>query len=100
MKQDLDGSPELLSDQTRQFYLDAMAVLHEAGVEFLVGGAYSLAHYAGIVRHTKDFDVFVRKTDLPRALGAFERAHYRTELVFPHWLAKAFKPRSEDFVDI
>ena len=100
MKQDLEGSPELLSAQTRQFYLDAMGVLHEAGVEFLVGGAYSLAHYCGVVRHTKDFDVFVRKADLPRALAAFERADYRTELVFPHWLAKAFKPRSEDFVDI
>ncbi|MEA2710152.1 MAG: hypothetical protein QOF78_2753 [Phycisphaerales bacterium] len=100
MKRDLADSTEFLSDQTRQFYLDSMQVLHEAGVDFLVGGAYSLAHYAGIVRHTKDFDVFVRKSDMPRALGAFERADYRTELVFPHWLAKTFKPRSEDFVDI
>jgi len=100
MKQDLEPSPELLSDQTRQFYLDSMKVLDEAGIEFLVGGAYSLAHYAGVVRHTKDFDIFVRKTDLARARGAFERAGYRTELVFPHWLGKAFKPRSEDFIDI
>ena len=100
MKPQLEGSTELLSDQTRQFYLDSMKVLDEAGVEFLVGGAYCLAHYAGIVRHTKDFDVFVRKADMRRALDAFERAGYRTELVFPHWLAKAFKPRSEDFVDI
>jgi hypothetical protein len=100
MKQDYDEPIELLSDQTRQFYLDSMRVLDEAGVEFLVGGAYSLAHYAGVVRHTKDFDVFVRKSDLPRAVQAFEEHRYRTELVFPHWLAKAFKPRSEDFVDI
>ena len=100
MKQDLEDTPELLSPVTRQFYLDSMDVMHEAGIDFLVGGAYSLAHYAGVVRHTKDFDVFVRKADLHRAMGAFERAGYRTELVFPHWLAKAFKPRSEDFVDI
>jgi hypothetical protein len=100
MKQDLDAAPELLSDTTRRFYLDSMHVLDEAGIEYLVGGAYSLAHYCGVVRHTKDFDVFVRKSDMPRALGAFERAGYLTELVFPHWLAKAFKPRSEDFVDI
>ena len=100
MKQDLPATPELLSAKTRQFYLDSMKVLHEAGVDFLVGGAYSLAHHAGVIRHTKDFDIFVRKSDLHRALGAFERSGYRTELVFPHWLAKTFKPRSEDFVDI
>src|SRR5687768_1411655 len=72
MKQDIEGSVALLSDKTREFYLESMRILDEAGVEFLVGGAYSLAHYAGVVRHTKDFDVFVRKTDLPRALGALE----------------------------
>jgi len=100
MKQDLYPAPELLSDQTRDFYLNSMRILDESGIDYLVGGAYSLAHYCGVVRHTKDFDIFVRKRDLPRARGAFERADYRTELVFPHWLAKAFKPRSEDFVDI
>ena len=91
---------DVLSDQTRDFYLHATQVLDEAGIQYLVGGAYSLAHYCGVVRHTKDFDIFVRRRDLDRTRGAFERAHYRTELVFPHWLAKSFKPRSEDFVDI
>lgn len=100
MTPQLTASPELLSAKTRQFYLDSTRILDEAAVEYLVGGAYSLAHHAGVVRHTKDFDIFVRRRDLSRALGAFERSGYRTELVFPHWLAKAFKPRSEDFVDI
>ncbi|HYO09426.1 MAG TPA: hypothetical protein VER17_10680 [Tepidisphaeraceae bacterium] len=94
------SSPEQLDPRTRQFYLDSMKILDEAGVGYLVGGAYCLAHYAGIVRHTKDFDVFVRKADSQRALQAFERAGYRTELVFPHWLGKAFRPKSEDFVDV
>ena len=96
----LAGSPDVLSAKTRQFYLDAMKVLEEAAVDYLVGGAYALGHHAGIVRHTKDFDVFVRKIDVQRALEAFEQRGFRTETVFPHWLAKAFKPRSEDFVDV
>ena len=103
MKTDLiddPGTPEVLSEATKKFYHDARRVLDEAGVEYLVGGAYSLAHYAGVVRHTKDFDVFVRKSDVRRALEAFEARGYRTEFVFPHWLGKAFKPRSEDFVDV
>ena len=35
-------------------------------VPFLVGGAYAFAHYTGIVRHTKDLDLFVRRPT-PRA---------------------------------
>ena len=81
MKQDLESAPALLSEQTRDFYLDAMKVLDEAGIDYLVGGAYSLAHYCGVVRHTKDFDIFVRKSDLPRTRGAFERAGYRLSLI-------------------
>jgi hypothetical protein len=93
-------SPDTLDPRTRQFYLDAMHALDEAGVEYLVGGAYALGHHAGVVRHTKDFDVFVRKADCTRALDALKSAGYSTERTFPHWLAKAFNPRSEDFVDV
>ena len=93
-------SPEQLDPRTLQFYHQSMDVLRDAGVPYLVGGAYSLAHYAQIVRHTKDFDVFVSKSDVQRALDAFEKAGYSTEKVFPHWLAKAFRPKSEDFVDV
>jgi hypothetical protein len=92
--------PEQLDPQTLAFYHEAMDVLADAGIPYLVGGAYSLAHYASIVRHTKDFDVFVKKSDLERALEAFDRAGYATERVFPHWLAKAFRDKSDDFVDI
>ena len=84
------ASPEELTAKTREFYLEAMNLLEQAGVPFLVGGAYSLAHHAGIVRHTKDFDVFVRKVDVERAMSAWRAGGYLTELVFPHWLGKAF----------
>src|SRR5262249_40232743 len=73
-------------------------VLDEARVPFLVGGAYALAHYTGIVRHTKDFDVFVRPEDCRRGLEAFAGEGLRTELTFPHWLGKAFN--GEDFVHV
>src|SRR5437762_2369474 len=53
------SSPALedLSLETQHFYRQAVRLLNEGGVPFLVGGAYALAHYTGIVRHTKDFDV-------------------------------------------
>jgi hypothetical protein len=71
------------------FYVRTLALLDGAGIPFLVGGAYALNHYTGISRHTKDFDVFVRRehyADVAQALGA---AGIVTELAFPHWLGKA-----------
>jgi hypothetical protein len=91
--------PLELDDVTREFYLRAMQLLDDAGVPYMVGGAYSLSHHAGIVRHTKDLDLFVRRDDRHRALAILERqGGYRTEMVFPHWLGKAFD--NDAFVDI
>ena len=81
-----------LDHVTRDFYLKSMSVLDGAGVPYLVGGAYALAHYAGIVRHTKDLDLFVRHSDLPKVFEAYTRAGYLTERTHPHWLAKAVCP--------
>jgi Uncharacterised nucleotidyltransferase len=90
---DLQPSPEAAA-----FYRHAMAVLEQQGIPFLVGGAYAFAHYTGIVRHTKDFDLFVQGSDSASARRALEQAGYAVELSFPHWLAKAFC--GEHFVDL
>jgi hypothetical protein len=87
-----------LRPETQAFYCRAMDVLAEARVPFLVGGAYALARYTGMSRHTKDFDVFLRPADCQPALAAFARHGYRTELTFPHWLAKVYG--EEDFIDL
>jgi hypothetical protein len=80
------------------FYRAALACLDGAGVPFLIGGAYALGHYTGIVRHTKDLDLFTRPGDAPRLLDVLRGCGYRTEMTFPHWLAKAFA--KDDFVDV
>jgi hypothetical protein len=72
------------------FYRDVMTALGEAGVEYLVGGAYALEHYTGIARDTKDLDLFVRHEDRHRALHVLAAAGHQTELTFPHWLGKAY----------
>ena len=70
------------------FYRRALMALQAAQVPFLVGGGYALAHYAGIIRHTKDFDIFVYPYHCARALEVLHTAGYYTELTFPHWLGK------------
>jgi hypothetical protein len=71
------------------FYRESMRSLREAGVPFLVGGAYALCAYTGISRKTKDFDLFLRPADVDRALEHFREKGFEVEKTFPHWLAKA-----------
>lgn len=79
-----------LDEATRGFYRRTLRILLEAGVPFLVGGAYAFQRYTDIARDTKDFDVFVRHSDAGAALEALRKGGYDTDLTFPHWLGKAF----------
>ncbi len=87
-----------LDPETREFYRRSLLQLKDAGVDFLVGGAYAFERYTGIARHTKDFDIFVRRADCERALSVLSGAGCRTELTFPHWLGKAYC--GDAFVDV
>jgi hypothetical protein len=80
------------------FYTTALTALTDATVEFLVGGAFALQPYTGVVRDTKDLDIFIRPGDCERACEVLEAAGYQTEVTYPHWLAKAFD--GERFLDI
>lgn len=87
-----------LDPQIRDFYCQALNILIDAQIPFLIGGAYALERHTGIVRYTKDLDLFVRPGDCERTLEAFSKAGYETERAVPFWLAKAFC--GENFVDI
>src|SRR5262249_42525815 len=89
---------EIFSAKALAFYRDALEILEEARLPFLVGGASAFAKYTGIVRCTKHLDLFVQRENAGRALAALAAAGYRTELSFSHWLGKAF--HGEDVVDI
>src|SRR5262245_20769839 len=83
---------------TNAFYRRTLHVLSDARVPFLVGGSHALLNYTGIVRETKDFDLFLKADDLDAALDALKEAGYHTESTFPHWLAKA--KQGNDVVDL
>jgi hypothetical protein len=79
-----------IADSATDFYVDVLIRLKEAGVPFLVGGAFAFERYTRIARDTKDFDVFMRDADVPAALALLADAGYHTELTFPHWLGKVY----------
>src|SRR5216110_2128795 len=80
------------------FHRRSMAALQDANVPFLLGGAYVVEVYSGVSRRSKDFDLYVRPRDVDAAMDALARAGYKTEMTFPHWLAKA--GRGRDHVDL
>jgi len=80
---------------TRRFYRDVLTSLERANVPVLVGGAFAFSYYTGIQRPTKDFDLFIRRQHIDRALDTLAEAGFHTELTFPHWLAKA---KSDEFL--
>jgi hypothetical protein len=91
-------NPNVLDEGTRAFYRRTVGALIDSGIPFLVGGAYALQRYTGIERHTKDFDVFIRRQDYDRMMELLQSEGCRTELTFPHWLGKAHC--GGDFIDV
>ncbi|HLL04916.1 MAG TPA: nucleotidyltransferase [Myxococcaceae bacterium] len=87
-----DRAPDEINARAR-----AVGLLLDAGVPFVVGGAYAYATYTGIYRDTKDLDLFPRKRDAGKALEVLELDGWRTERTDEVWLYKAFK--GEYFVD-
>jgi hypothetical protein len=86
------------NDHANGFYRDAVTALQETGMPFLIGGAFALESYTGLVRRTKDLDIFVRPGDCDRLLSRLRSRGYETEVRFPHWLGKAFK--DGHFIDV
>lgn len=93
-----DEVPPAMAD----FYRRALHTLAGAGVPFLVGGAFSHCCYTGIRRMTKDLDLFIKRQDYERIAGLMQAQGWRTELTYPHWLAKVHgdAPCDECFIDL
>jgi len=87
-----------VDDPASAFYADALDLMESAAIPFLIGGAFAYSRYAQVNRETKDLDLFLRAADVPRTLALFDGAGYRTELAFPHWLAKVYC--GELFIDL
>jgi predicted nucleotidyltransferase len=83
---------------TADFYRRALRALSDAGVPFVVGGAFAQARYTGIRRATKDLDLFIRRQDYEQIAHLVRSHGWRAELSYPHWLAKVYS--GQDFIDL
>lgn len=81
--------PSPIPAEAESFYREALRALRSQDLPFLLGGAYALKEHTGVVRRTKDLDIFVRGQDLELSLRTLKDTGFRTQ-AFAHWLGKAF----------
>jgi hypothetical protein len=73
-----------------KFYREALSLMVEWDIPFLLAGTYALSCYTGIRRPTKDMDVFCKAGDAPRLLSRFQQAGYRVEVEDERWIGKVW----------
>lgn len=66
----------LISDEEWAVYAHALQVARQAGVPFLLGGAFGLAVYTNRWRDTKDLDLLVRPQDRQKFIDALTAANF------------------------
>lgn len=77
--------------EEKEAFKRALEALNEAGIRYVVGGAFAMHQYTGIWRYTKDIDLFLLPEDVRRALNVLQSLGYHTRIEAENWLAKAFK---------
>jgi hypothetical protein len=80
------------------FYVESLKLLNEAGIPFLLSGTYALSCFTGIVRPTKDLDVFCKPSDAPKILSFFKARGYQIEMEDERWIGKVW--RGDHFFDV
>ncbi len=83
---------------SEDFFSECLHLLAKSEVPFLVSGTYALSFYTGIVRPTKDVDVFAKAGDCLRILGYFKEQGFEVQMVDERWLARVC--RGELFLDV
>ena len=87
-----------IPEDEREIYKRALGALNQAGVPYVIAGAYAIYEHTGIYRQTKDLDLFCEPRAVVPAMEALKAAGFRTRLEQSHWLAKALD--DPYFVDI
>jgi hypothetical protein len=87
-----------MNNESEVFYTEALHILQEADVPFMLGGAFALFHYTGLHRDTKDLDVFLKAADYPAVLKLFADKGYEVVQHDVRWLAKIYK--GDYFIDL
>jgi len=88
--QDNGGSSFEPPPEAEAFYAESLRLLNLSEIPYLLSGTYAMTAYTGIVRPTKDLDVFCKAGDFPKILAFFQAHGYRTDVEDERWIAKVW----------
>jgi hypothetical protein len=94
----LDASVFEPPPEAVDFYVESLKLLNESGVPFLLSGTYALSCFTGIVRPTKDLDVFCKPSDAPKILAFFKSKGFEITVEDERWIGKVWQ--GENFFDV
>jgi hypothetical protein len=90
-----------IPEEERELYKRCLNALNEAGVPCVVAGAYAIYEHTGIIRQTKDLDLFCTPDAVLQAMQVLRDAGFITRLEQTHWIGKAISRDNRDhFIDI
>jgi hypothetical protein len=92
------SSPHVLPPEQEEIFRDALLLLNDHKVPYLVTGAFALAQHTGIWHPTKDLDLALTHAHTSDAIEALQKGGFTCEVRDPVWLAKAH--RDDFFVDL
>jgi hypothetical protein len=87
-----------LPSNSAEFYKGVLSAFQDEQFPFLVGGTHAFSQYTGIMRPTKDCDLFLCREDYDLAAQLLTKRGYAVHIKFPHWLGKVTK--DEHFIDL
>lgn len=90
-----------IPEAERELYKRGLNALNQAGVPCVVAGAYAIYEHTGIIRQTKDLDLFCTPEAVLQAMQVLREAGFITRLEQTHWIGKAISKDNRDhFIDI
>ncbi|HEX6372655.1 MAG TPA: hypothetical protein VF006_27290 [Longimicrobium sp.] len=90
-----------IPEAERELYKRALQALNAAGVPYVVAGAYAIYEHTGIIRQTKDLDLFFTPEAVLQAMAVLKNEGMITRLEQPHWIGKAISTDNRNhFIDV
>ena len=80
-----------MNPNAEAFYAEVLREFSAMGVPYLLAGTYAVSAYTGVIRPTKDLDVFCKGGDFPRVLDHFQKMGYAISVEDERWLGKVHK---------
>lgn len=81
--------PVRMSLEEQEVHRQALRILNQHNVRYVVAGAVAIGHYTGLWRDTKDLDLFLVPDEVTKALTVLAEHGYSVGVGAGHWLAHA-----------